>query len=66
MPQIFRMENTGFISGQMRINPLNRFMYISQKESLLKMQQRYGLPVQGTVCFAIIIQEYLHIRCEIL
>ena len=45
MPQIFRMGNIGF--GQMRINLLNQFTYISPKESLPKMQQRYGLPAQG-------------------
>lgn len=59
-------ESTGFISGQMRANHLNRFTYISPKESLLKMQQRYGLLAQGNVCSATIIQGYLHIRCAIL
>lgn len=43
MPQIFRWENIGFIFGQMKIDPLNQFTYILQKESLLKMQQRYIL-----------------------
>ena len=51
LPQ-YKWENTGFISGQMRINPLNQSTYISSKESLPKMQQRYGLSVQENyTCF---------------
>lgn len=32
--------------GLMRISLLNQFTYISRKENLLKMRQRYGLPAQ--------------------
>ena len=65
LPQ-YKWENIGFIFGQMKIGLLSLFMYILQRGSLLKMQQRYGLLVRGNLCSAIIIQRYLHTRCVIL
>ena len=37
---------------EMRTSLSNQFMYTLQKENRLEMQPRYGLPVQGNICFS--------------
>ncbi len=52
MPQIFKMGEYCIYFWTNENNPLNQSTYISSKESLPKMQQRYGLSVQENyTCF---------------
>lgn len=66
MPQIFRMGEYWIYFWTNENKPVEPIHVHIAKGKPPKMQQRYGLPAQGTVCSAIIIQEYLHIRCGIL